>query len=64
MTTLAKHGPAKFELEKGPEGMSLSADGGLTWKVPAGIQGRAPVVVAITDSKANVIRHSFVIGFE
>jgi hypothetical protein len=64
MTTLAKHGPAKFELEKGPEGMSLSADGGLTWKVPAGIQGRAPVVVAITDSKANVIRHSFIIGFE
>jgi hypothetical protein len=64
ITSLAKHGPVKFELEKSPEGMSITPTGGLAWKVPGGIQGKAPVVVAITDSKSNVTRHSFTVVFE
>jgi hypothetical protein len=62
--TLAKHGPVKFELETAPEGMSMSAAGDLTWKVPGGIQGKTHVVVAITDKKSSVIRHSFTVTFE
>jgi hypothetical protein len=54
----------KFELEKSPEGMSLSPQGSLSWKVPGGIEGDAQVVVAITDNKSNVIRHSFIVKFE
>lgn len=64
LTTLAKHSPLKFQLEKSPEGMVLSPEGTLTWKIPGGIQGTAPVTVTITDSKAQVIRHTFTITFE
>jgi hypothetical protein len=62
--TLEKHGPVEFKLEKGPEGMSLSARGELTWKIPSGIHGTAEVAVVITDSKSNSIRHAFTIAFE
>jgi hypothetical protein len=64
IATLQKHGPVKLELEKAPEGMSLSPGGQLTWKIPGGVRGTAEVVVAIKDSKANVIRDRFTLAFE
>jgi hypothetical protein len=64
VATLAKNEPVKFKLEKAPEGMTLSPEGGLAWKVPGGIEGKARVVVAIADAKGNAMSHGFTIGFE
>jgi hypothetical protein len=61
---VARYEPVTFRLEKSPEGMTLSPKGVLNWRVPAGIEGRARVVVAISDTKANTIRHRFEIAFD
>lgn len=64
LKTVAKHGPVKYELPKAPEGMTVTADGKVSWTPPKGIIGRAPVEVKATDSKGKVIRQVFEISFE
>jgi hypothetical protein len=64
MKTAAKHGPVKYDLPKAPEGMSVSAEGKLTWTPPRGIIGRAPVEIKVTDSKNKIVRQVFEISFE
>jgi hypothetical protein len=64
MKTVAKYGPVKYELPKAPEGMTVLADGKLTWTPPKGIIGRAPVEVKITDAKGKIVRQVFEISFE
>ena len=44
--------------------MTLSPSGVLSWKVPSGIEGKAKVVVAISDARSKEIRHKFEIAFD
>jgi hypothetical protein len=60
---LAKYEPVSFRLETAPEGMTLSHDGVLDWKIPAGIEGTAKVDVSIRDSRSTTIHHKFNISF-
>lgn len=64
MAPLAKHPPVTYQLELGPEGMTLAPEGRLAWKIPANIQGKCKVVVAVTDAKKNSIQHTFTLLFE
>jgi serine protease Do len=58
----AKHDKVVFNLDSGPEGMSLSKSGLLTWKVPADFaDSEAPVIVSITDRGGQKLFHSFTI---
>lgn len=64
ITTLSKAGTVNYTLGNGPQGMTLSAEGLMMWKVPTGIEGRAPVTVLAKDSSGREARHSFVIEFD
>jgi len=64
LKTVAKSGPVKYELPKAPEGMTVSAEGKITWTPPKGIIGRAPVEVKSTDAKGRVVRQVFEVNFE
>jgi hypothetical protein len=64
LKTVAKSGPVKYELPKAPEGMTVSAEGKLTWTPPKGVIGRAPVEIKGTDSKGKIVRQTFEISFE
>ena len=64
LKAVAKNGPVKYELPKAPEGMTVSAEGKLTWTPPKGVIGRAPVEVKGTDSKGKIVRQTFEIIFE
>ena len=58
----AKRDKLVFNLDSGPEGMSLSKSGRLTWKVPADFaDAEAAVIVSIADSAGQKIFHSFTI---
>ena len=55
-----KKGPAKFKLESGPPGMTLSAAGSLEWKVPAGFaEPETTVIVSVTDADGQEVFHTF-----
>jgi hypothetical protein len=64
LKTVAKSGPIKYELPKAPEGMTVSAEGKITWTPPKGVIGRAPVEVKGTDSKGKIVRQVFEVSFE
>ncbi|MCI0704232.1 MAG: hypothetical protein L0241_24505 [Planctomycetia bacterium] len=64
LKTVAKSGPLKYELPKAPEGMTVSAEGKLTWTPPKGVIGRAPVEVKGIDTKGKVVRQVFEVSFE
>ncbi len=64
ITALAKTGTLSYSLQAAPEGMKLTPEGLLTWKIPAGIQGRAPVKVRVTDGGEKELQHSFVLEFD
>jgi hypothetical protein len=64
LKSVAKNGPLKYELSKGPEGMAVSTDGKVTWTAPKGIIGRAPVEIKGIDTKGKVVQQEFEIGFE
>ena len=64
LKTVAKNGPVKYDLPKAPEGMTVSADGKLTWTPPKGVIGRALVEVKGTDAKGKIVRQTFEITFE
>ncbi|MBN9122790.1 MAG: hypothetical protein J0I06_27230 [Planctomycetes bacterium] len=64
LKTVAKNGPVKYDLPKAPEGMTVSADGKITWTPPKGIIGRAPVEVRGTDAKGKIVRQTFEVTFD
>jgi hypothetical protein len=64
LKTVAKSGPIKYELPKAPDGMTVSADGKITWTPPKGVIGRAPVEVKGTDAKGKIVRQTFEVSFE
>jgi hypothetical protein len=58
----ASHKPLRFALETAPAGMTISADGKISWQPAANLSSdRVPVVVSITDSTSKLRRHCFAI---
>jgi hypothetical protein len=51
----------KYQLSSGPEGMTVSPNGKVTWKVPDEFDGEDPttVVVSITDASGQETLHTF-----
>ena len=55
-----KKGPPKFKLESGPDGMAVSADGKLEWKVPAGFaEPQVTVIVSVAAAGGQEVFHTF-----
>jgi hypothetical protein len=52
-------GSPKIKLDSGPEGMSVSSAGELTWNVPNKYSGDVPVTITITDAARNETVHTF-----
>ena len=60
ITVKSKKGGVRFTLDSGPEGMTLSKDGVLTWNVPAHFEaGPAGVIVTVEDSAGQNVFHTF-----
>jgi hypothetical protein len=56
----SKKGGVKYRLESGPDGMRISADGRLTWDVPAGFaEAEAGVIVTVSDASGQEVFHTF-----
>ena len=63
LEVLSGSGGVKYELESGPEGMTISAEGEVHWKVPADAAGtNRPVVVSLADAGGKEAFHSFTIS--
>jgi hypothetical protein len=60
---LARHEPVRYEIKHAPEGMTLSSNGLLTWRILGNIKGKGRVEIEVTDSKGNVLPHRFTISF-
>jgi hypothetical protein len=59
----SKKGSVRMKLESGPPGMKMSADGLLSWAVPADFaNAEADVIVSVTDASSQEILHSFKIA--
>jgi hypothetical protein len=59
---VSKKGKIKYELQTGPTGMTVSADGKVSWTVPADFTGNASVIVSVTDSTNQSAYHSFTLA--
>jgi hypothetical protein len=60
MTVKSKKGGVKYKLDSGPAGMAVSAEGVVTWAVPAGFaEGEVDVIVSITDGSGQEVFHPF-----
>jgi hypothetical protein len=57
----SNRGDLKYMLSSGPEGMTISPSGTLTWEVPANYDGQdlTAVVVSISDASGQETFHSF-----
>jgi ribosomal protein S27E len=55
----SKKGGLSYRLDSGPQGMKLTADGRLTWKVPEGAAGEETVIVTVKDKAGQEIFHTF-----
>jgi serine protease Do len=54
-----KKAPAKFSLESGPTGMTISNEGKIEWAAPAGQDGDVTVIIAVTDAGTLESFHTF-----
>jgi hypothetical protein len=56
----SKKGGVKFKVESGPDGLSVSPDGKLTWAVPSGLVGKdVEITFVIADASGQEKRQSF-----
>ncbi len=56
----SRKGGLTYDLQSAPEGMTISKDGKITWKVPKDVTDRRPVVILlITDSANQQVYHTF-----
>ncbi len=60
----SKKGGVKLRLESGPAGMAVSADGKLTWVVPADFAEPVTVVLAVSDASGQEVFHTFTLSPE
>ncbi|HUT58449.1 MAG TPA: putative Ig domain-containing protein [Phycisphaerae bacterium] len=58
----ARKGGVKYKLESAPDGMKISADGTITWRVPADLAAdQTAVILLINDAAGQEVYHSFTI---
>lgn len=63
LTVKAKKGGLKYKLESGPKGMTLSAQGRLTWAVPREFEEKeVAVIVAVRDATGQECFHTFTVS--
>jgi hypothetical protein len=55
----SKRGGVRFKLDSGPDGMTLSPKGQLTWAVPATANNEAAVIINIKDNSGQEIFQTF-----
>src|SRR5262245_12736939 len=56
----SKKGGVKCRLEAGPPGMKVTADGMLTWAVPAdAADGERDVIITVSDGSGQEVFHTF-----
>lgn len=55
----SKAGGVTFTLDSGPKGMSVSADGTVTWSVPADAAGEREVILTVRDKGGQEVFHTF-----
>jgi predicted Zn finger-like uncharacterized protein len=58
----SKKGGVKFKLDAGPDGMTVSPGGLVTWSVPAGFSGPAAVIITVSDKTGQETFHSFTLS--
>lgn len=58
----SKRGGVSFKLESGPEGMTVSPAGVVTWRVPAD-SGEANVIITIKDASGQEVFHTFNLAY-
>jgi S1-C subfamily serine protease len=58
----SKRGGVSFKLESGPEGMTISPAGVLTWQIPREATD-STVIVTVRDSTGQEVFHTFTIAF-
>lgn len=61
---VSKSERVKYQLEIGPEGMELSQQGLLSWRIPANIEGRAKVSLRVADESENDVYQRFTVEFK
>jgi predicted Zn finger-like uncharacterized protein len=60
LEVLSKKGGVKFKLESGPDGLSISPAGEVSWKVPAKpADPEVDVLVTVSDSSGQEVFHNF-----
>src|SRR5207247_1931896 len=57
----SKRGGATCRLEAGPPGMTVTADGQVTWPVPANAEGERDVRIMVSDASGQEIEHRFAV---
>src|SRR5205807_4602699 len=61
----SKRGGVSYRLDSGPNGMTISKDGKLTWKVPNDwAELETDVIVGVTDSTGQECLHTFTIKID
>ena len=60
MAIKSKRGSVRYKLDSGPDGMTVSDDGQLEWKVPDAVSTpKAGVIVTIKDASGREVYHAF-----
>jgi hypothetical protein len=60
LQVLSKRGGVKFNLDSGPEGMTMTAGGLLRWSVPAAYPGKEEhVIITLSDATGQEVFHTF-----
>ena len=60
IVTRSRKGGVKYKLESGPDKMTLSPDGLLSWKVPADFaEAEVNIIITVSDKTGQEIFHTF-----
>ncbi len=60
IATKSNSGDVRFTIESGPEGMSVTAEGVITWRVPADHEANTEaIIVQVVDASGEPLYHSF-----
>jgi hypothetical protein len=61
ITAKSKRGSVRFKLESGPEGMTVSDKGEVTWAVPADAESREDVIITVSDASGQETFHTYAV---
>jgi hypothetical protein len=62
VTVKSKKGQVKYQIGSGPEGLQVSPEGLVKWRVPADFKGEeSPVILTLRDASGQEVFHTFTI---